>query len=112
MQTLQSDVRASILKQLFPKNKPYPSLCQSISPVEIKPKEDIILTEEEKNQMQIKADFAKCKKEISDALSGILYADTLTLLENVEYANNNHEVVLHVNSMLDRSQYLKYTFKL
>ena len=112
MQTLQSDVRSSILKQLFQKSKPYPSFCQAIKSAEIRPKEDLTLTEEENIQMQMKANFTKCKKEFSEALSGILYADTLTLLENIEHDNSNHEIVIYVSSMLERSQYLKYTFKL
>ncbi len=110
---LQKDGRKEFLRDLFPAGDRSLAFCQSFPKVEVKPKEGEILTPDQLAEKQLKANLAKCKKEVSSILGGITHADPMVYLFEVQYEGDElTETTIYIRSVIDSKEFLRYQFKL
>ncbi|NRA47278.1 MAG: hypothetical protein HRU09_20200 [Oligoflexales bacterium] len=110
---LDEEVHSNIMGRLFAKKKEIPHFCRGIGSVLT---ELASMNEEgaEPSKIEKKA-YSICKKNVSKLLSGIFFANPKTYLfssQAKEGYENTDSLTIYVASLVERSEYLKYTFKL
>jgi len=113
-EVLEKNVRKKILKKLFHNNDTRKSFCSAYPHVEMKFSEDEVLSDEEKNRLEDKANLSRCKRDTENMLGGILFANPRVYLFSslLSFEGSSGKVIIYVNSMIDSSKFLRYSFML
>lgn len=106
------DVRKSVLKSIFSKGDQSLSFCKSYPLVELKFKEGSEVTEDERKLLETRANHSRCRKETENILSGILFANPRAYVFSTKLGSDveKEKVVVYVRSMINKEQYLRYSF--
>ena len=107
---LNHGVRADILSKLFPNSSYTPQFCEAISQVAKLKSETSNLDSGEIKKLEHKA-YGICKKQVSQILSGIFYANPDTyLFLNQSKESKAGSLTVYIASLIEPNAYLRYKF--
>ena len=108
---LTEDSRDFLLKSLFPTGETDRAFCASFPAP--KPKTKLLKesTEEERLAKLVKAKFKACRTSVKDILGGTIHANPIVYLAELGYEDETGIALFYVNSLVDKTHFVRYHFK-